>query len=46
MVLPALAAWIGVGVTYRKSCRETDIVGVKNQDPPAVIVLYYYNKNS
>lgn len=50
MVLPALAAWIGVGVTYRKSCRETDIVGVhlglKNQDPPAIIVLYYYNKNS
>lgn len=47
MVLPALAAWIGVGVTYRKSCRETGIVevhlGLKNQDPPATLVLYYYN---
>lgn len=47
MVLPALAAWIGVGVTYRKSCSETDIVevnlGLKNQDPPATVVLYYYD---
>lgn len=47
MVLPALAAWIGVGVTYKKSCRETDIMevhlGLKNQDPPASAVLYYYN---
>lgn len=48
MVLPALAAWIGVGVTYRKSCRETDIMevhlGLKiNQDPPATAVLYCCN---
>lgn len=47
MVLPALAAWIGVGVTYRKSCSETDTVevnlGLKNQDPPATVVLYYYD---
>lgn len=47
MVLPALAAWIGVGVTYRKSCSETDIVevnlGLKNRDPPATVVLYYYD---
>lgn len=42
MVLPALAAWIGVGVTYRKSCRETHL-GLKNQDPPATVVFYYYN---
>lgn len=42
MVLPALAAWIGVGVTYRKSCRETHL-GLKNQDPPATVVLDYYN---
>lgn len=42
MVLPALAAWIGVGVTYRKSWRGTDRVeanqGVKNQDPPDTIM--------
>lgn len=47
MVLPALAAWIGVGVTYRKSWRGTDIVeanqGVKNPGPPVTIVGDYNN---
>lgn len=47
MVLPALAAWIGVGVTYRKSWRETNIVeanqGVKNPGPPVTIVGDYNN---
>lgn len=47
MVLPALAAWIGVGVTYRKSWRGTDIVeanqGVKNPGTPVTIVGDYNN---
>lgn len=44
MVLPALAAWIGVGVTYKKSWKGTDIAeanqGVKNPGPPVTTVDY------